>query len=77
MVGALLSAVRPLAPIGAGALWVAQPALGLFVGRDEVARWARFLEDLENLESPENPENPDTLGWLSARLAGEESDDRG
>jgi len=64
--GALLDVARPLAPIGAGVLWGAQPTLGLFFGhrgRDEVARWAGVLED------------PETLAWLSERLLGEERDD--
>ncbi len=62
VLGALLRALRPLAPLGAGALWIMQPALGLFVDRDDVASWAQRLED------------PDALARLSARLAGEEPD---
>jgi hypothetical protein len=64
VVGALLPAARPLAPLGAGLLWVAQPALGLVMDRGTVARWARFLED------------PDAMAWLGARLAGEEPNTR-
>ena len=56
----LIHAARPLAPVGAGALWIMQPALSLFVDRDDVAGWAHLLED------------PDALARLSARLAGEE-----
>ena len=59
LMSALLHAMRPVAPLGAGMLWIAQPALGLFIDRDDVAGWARVLED------------PDALMWLSARLAGE------
>jgi hypothetical protein len=62
VVGALLKVTRPLAPVGAGLLWVAQPALGLVMDRGAVARWARFLE------------NPDAVAWLDARLSGEEPD---
>jgi hypothetical protein len=64
---ALLQVARPLGPIGAGALWMAQPALGLFFGtggREGVAWWAHLLED------------PDAMDALETRLAGEELDDR-
>jgi hypothetical protein len=48
--GVLLDVARPLAPIGAGLLWIAQPAaqmlLGL-TGRQGIARWAQILEDPE------------------------------
>ncbi len=60
VIGALVDAVRPLAPMGAGVLWVAQPALGALLGWDRVAGWAGLLED------------SDALAWLGQRLAGEE-----
>lgn len=63
VVAALLDAARPLAPLGAGLLWIAQPALGAVVGRERVASWAGLLED------------PANLARLSARLAGEEPDE--
>ena len=58
----LCNAVRPLAPIGAGLLWIAQPALGMFVEKDRVGRLAGLLED------------PDALARLGEQLAGEEPD---
>ncbi|MBN1287983.1 MAG: hypothetical protein JXB47_21475 [Anaerolineae bacterium] len=60
----LFRAFGPLAPVGAGVLWAAQPALGLLVDRDAVGEWAALLED------------PEALAWLGARLAAEEADDR-
>lgn len=69
LVGALLDAAEPLGPLGAQMLWVAQPTLGLFMPRDDVASLARILE------------HPDGLAWLHERLAGpderhEKHDDR-
>ncbi|GAB4437254.1 MAG: hypothetical protein Kow00120_04530 [Anaerolineae bacterium] len=57
---ALVDAVRPLAPVGAGLLWATQPLVGALFGWDRVSGWANALED------------PDGLSWLGARLAGEE-----
>lgn len=50
VVSALLDAGAPLAPLGAHLLWVAQPTLGLFVPRDDVAALARLLEQPGGLE---------------------------
>lgn len=50
VVGALLDAGAPLAPLGAHLLWIAQPALGLFVPHDDVAALARLLEQPGGLE---------------------------
>ncbi len=47
---ALLDAGAPLAPLGAHLLWIAQPTLGLFVPRDDVAALARVLEQPGGLE---------------------------
>ena len=65
--GALLDVARPLAPIGAGALWMMQPALGFLFGQpghQSAARWARVLEDAES------------LARLGVCLSGEELDER-
>ena len=53
----LLDATEPLAPLGAQALWVAQPALGLLLPRDAVADLARVLDA------------PGGVAWLRERLA--------
>ena len=53
----LLDAAEPLAPLGAQALWVAQPALGLVLPRDAVADLARVLDA------------PGGVAWLRERLA--------
>lgn len=42
---ALLEAAEPLSPVGAQVLYVAQPALSLFVPAARVGRLARRLED--------------------------------
>ncbi len=49
LAAALLDAAEPLSPLGAQALYVAQPALGVFVPGESVGRWARLLEDPANL----------------------------
>jgi len=59
LLGALLDAVEPFGPLGAQMLWVAQPALGVFVPRGEVAALARLLDA------------PDGVAWLRARLDGD------
>lgn len=64
VLGLFVRAARPLGPVGASALWMAQPALGLVMDRDTVGEWAELLED------------PNALAWLSQRLAGEEVNDR-
>ncbi len=50
VMGALLDAGAPLAPLGAHLLWIAQPTLALFVPREDVAALARLLEQPGGLE---------------------------
>jgi hypothetical protein len=45
LAAALLEAAEPLSPLGAQALYVAQPALGIFLPADDIGQWARLLED--------------------------------
>ena len=61
-VGAALDLCEPLGPIGAQVLWVAQPTLGLFVPRGEVASLARLLE------------SPGGLAWVRDQLTGQDSE---
>jgi hypothetical protein len=56
VVAALLEAAEPLGPLGAQALYVAQPTLGLFLSREAVGQWAHLLED------------PANVAWLRDRL---------
>ena len=63
LVGAVLDAAEPLGPLGAQVLWVAQPALGLIVPRDDVDGFARILD------------NPSGMAWLRATLLDETSED--
>jgi len=65
LVTSLLEAAEPLSPLGAQALYVAQPALGVFLPADSVGRWARALED------------PATLAWLRAGLTATPPDEEG
>jgi len=64
LASALLEAAEPLSPLGAQALYVAQPALGVFLPRESVGRWARLLED------------PANLARLRARLLGPDDSPR-
>lgn len=57
LAAALLEAAEPLSLLGAQALYLAQPALGLLLPTDDVGRWARLLED------------PANLAWLRERLS--------
>ncbi|MEB2288316.1 MAG: hypothetical protein OZ934_09410 [Anaerolineae bacterium] len=57
LMAALLDAAEPLAPLGAQALWVAQPALGLLLSRGAVADLARVLDA------------PGGVAWLREQLA--------
>ncbi|MBN1202922.1 MAG: hypothetical protein JXJ20_13820 [Anaerolineae bacterium] len=57
-VGTLLAAVEPLGPLGAQMLWIAQPTLGLFVPREDVAALARLLEA------------PEGMAWVREQLTG-------
>ena len=63
LVGALLDAAEPFGPLGAQVLWVAQPALGLVVPRDDVDGLAQLLD------------NPAGVAWLRAALLDETSED--
>jgi hypothetical protein len=63
LVGAFLDAAEPFGPLGAQMLWVAQPALGLVIGRDDVDGLARILD------------NPSGMAWLRAALLDETSED--
>lgn len=56
VMAALLDAAEPLAPLGAQALWVVQPALSLVLPRDAVADLARVLDA------------PGGVAWLRERL---------
>lgn len=61
VLGGLLGAVAPLGPLGAGLLWIAQPAIGLVTsaaGRDMVGDLARLLSD------------PHGIAWLRETLSG-------
>lgn len=58
LLGGLLDAAAPLSPLGAGALWVAQPALGLVLPREALADLAHILAD------------PEGVIWLRKALAG-------
>jgi hypothetical protein len=62
VIGAFLDAAEPLAPLGAQLLWVAQPALGLFISRDAIDDLASVLDA------------PTGVAWLRAELTGEIAD---
>ena len=65
VVGALLDAAEPFGPLGAQVLWIAQPALGLFVSTDEIGGLANLLDD------------PAGVAWLRAELTGADRKDEG
>jgi len=48
--GLALDVLAPLGPLGAQVIWVAQPALGLLVGRAALADLARALEQPGGVE---------------------------
>ncbi len=56
LIGALLDAAEPFGPLGAQMLWVAQPALSVFVPRGEVSALAQLLDA------------PGGVAWLRAQL---------
>jgi hypothetical protein len=56
LVSTFLEAAEPLSPLGAQFLWIAQPALGLFVQRDDLASLARLLDE------------PGGMAWLREQL---------
>jgi hypothetical protein len=47
----VLEAGRPLAFLGGQLLWLAQPALSLFMPGDSIRRTAEFLEDPEMVDA--------------------------
>jgi hypothetical protein len=61
LVALLLEAAEPLGPLGAQVLWIAQPALGVLLPRDEIASLARVLDE------------PGGVAWVRGQLVG--SDD--
>ena len=63
LVGTVLDAAQPLGPLGAQILWVAQPALGLLMPRDEIDGLARVLDD------------PAGVAWLRDELIGAQQTD--
>jgi hypothetical protein len=51
-----LDSIRPIAFIGGQLLWIAQPALGVFMDSNRISGWARLLEE------------PEAINKLRARL---------
>ena len=49
VVSAALDALAPLGPLGAQLVYVAQPALGLFVGRDALTELGQSLEEPDGI----------------------------
>lgn len=49
LAASFLDAAEPLSVLGAQMLYVAQPALGVFLPREDVGQLARLLEDPANL----------------------------
>jgi hypothetical protein len=58
LAGAFLGAAEPFGPLGAQLLWVAQPALGLLLPREEIGDLACLLDD------------PAGMAWLRSELTG-------
>jgi hypothetical protein len=58
LVGTFLDVAQPLGPLGAQILWIAQPALGFVMPRDEVDGLARLLD------------HPAGMAWLREELVG-------
>jgi len=50
LVGVCLDVLEPLSPLLGGALWVAQPALGVFMDAERVGQWATQLEDAGGID---------------------------
>ncbi|HLY28524.1 MAG TPA: hypothetical protein VKQ72_19410 [Aggregatilineales bacterium] len=59
----LLDVAGPLGPLGAQALWIAQPVLGLMLPSDEIDGLARVLE------------SPSGVDWLRDALIGDSQTD--
>jgi hypothetical protein len=49
LAGLCLDIMEPLSPFLGQALWVMQPILGIFMDRERVGAWAKFLEDPQSL----------------------------
>ncbi len=64
LVAALLDAAEPFGPLGAQLLWVAQPAMSLFMSSDEVDGLAHLLDD------------PAGVAWLRSELTRAASEDQ-
>lgn len=65
LAGLLLDALEPLGPLGAQALLVAQPTLGLLVPREDITSLAHLLEA------------PGGVSWLRENLIGPEGESDG
>jgi hypothetical protein len=50
ILSAALDVLEPLGPLGAQAVWLLQPALGIFVSRTALDNIARALEEPDTLE---------------------------
>jgi hypothetical protein len=62
--GTALDVLEPFGPLGAQALWIAQPVLGLFVARDLLGDLAQALEEpggVERLRQQLEEHTPDPL----------------
>jgi hypothetical protein len=65
--GTALDVLEPFGPLGAQALWIAQPVLGLFVAREALGDLARALEEpggVERLRQQLEECTPDPLPEL-------------
>ena len=51
IVGHVLEALEPLSIFGAQLLWIAQPALGLFIDSGRIGAWANSLEDPQTIRA--------------------------
>ncbi|MHB8627850.1 MAG: hypothetical protein ACYDEO_16800 [Aggregatilineales bacterium] len=49
LLGALLDAAGPIAPLAGQLLYVAQPTLGLFIPRQSINQWAELLDRPDGL----------------------------
>ena len=68
-IAAALDVGEPLGPLGAQMLWIAQPALGLFVPRADIDALARLLDQpggvawlRDQIEHPTHTEQADDTG---------------
>ena len=56
----LLDIAEPFGTLGAQVLWIAQPALSLFLPHQEIGEFAGLLDD------------PDAMAWWRGELIGDE-----